>query len=256
LADLVSYNEKHNEANGEGNRDGESFNRSWNSGVEGPTDDAAVKALRRQQQCNFLATLFLSQGVPMLLHGDEMGRSQQGNNNAYCQDNEISWLDWDLREENKDLLELTGHLSALRRDHPVFRRRRWFFGRPIRGSGVSDIGWFAPDGTEMSDEDWQAGVARSIGVLLNGEAIPDPDPRGERVTDDSFLLLFNADSETQRFRIPVGDWGEHWVTVLDTDHLEPLGSSWHPGLGEGEPVKAGDDLEVAARSILLLRRVH
>jgi isoamylase len=255
LADLVSYNEKHNQANGEGNRDGESHNRSWNCGVEGPSDDPEVIALRRRQQLNILATLFLSQGVPMLLYGDEMGRSQQGNNNAYCQDNELSWVDWSLREENNELLELTAHLSQLRRDHPVLRRRRWFFGRRIRGSDVSDIGWFAPDGSEMSDEDWQGGVARSVGVFLNGSAIPDPDPRGERVTDDSFLLLFNAHSEPQRFLIPAKDWGEHWVTVLDTDDLAPLAVAWHPGLGDGEPVKAGDDLEVAARSLVLLRRV-
>jgi isoamylase len=255
LADLVSYNEKHNEANGEGNRDGESFNRSWNSGAEGPTDDPEIRALRRRQQRNLLATLFLSQGVPMVLHGDELGRSQGGNNNAYCQDNELSWLDWRSGEENEGLLELTAHLSELRRDHPVFRRRRWFFGRPIRGSEISDVGWFAPDGTEMSDEDWHSGFAHALGVFLNGRAIPDPDPRGERVTDDSFLVLFNAGSEDVRFRIPVGDWGERWVTVLDTDDLDPVGAAWHPGLGEGEPVKAGDDLDVAGHSLVLLRRV-
>jgi isoamylase len=255
LADLVSYNEKHNDANGEDNRDGESFNRSWNCGVEGPTDDPEVNTLRRRQQRNFLATLFISQGVPMLLHGDEMGRSQGGNNNAYCQDNELSWLDWTLREENEGFRELTLHLSQLRRDHPVFRRRRWFFGRRIRGSDVSDIGWFAPDGSEMSDEDWHSGFAHALGVFLNGRAIPDPDPRGEHITDDSFLLLFNAGSEPVPFRIPAKDWGEHWVTVLDTDDLPPLGATWHPGMGEGEPVKAGDEREVAGYSVVLLRRV-
>ncbi len=269
LADLVSYNDKHNEANGEGNRDGESHNRSWNCGAEGPTDDPEIRALRRRQQRNFLATMFLSQGVPMILGGDEMGRTQEGNNNAYCQDNEISWIDWSLKEENADLVTLTTRLAEFRRDHPVFHRRRFFQGRPIHGETVTDIGWFAHDGSEMSEEDWESGFAKSVGVFLNGEAIPDPDPRGEKVTDDSFLLLFNAHYEPLPFTIPSRDWGDHWVVVLDTDDLplRPDGGTetsatmhgttmvWEPGLGEGEPVKKGEQIDVGARSLMVLRRV-
>ncbi len=267
LADLVSYNDKHNDANGEGNRDGESHNRSWNCGAEGPTDDPEVRALRRRQQRNFLATMFLSQGVPMILGGDEMGRTQGGNNNAYCQDNEISWIDWSLKEENADLLSLTARLAEFRREHPVFHRRRFFQGRPIHGETVTDIGWFAPDGTEMSEDDWESGFAKSVGVFLNGEAIPDPDPRGEKVTDDSFLVLFNAHYESLPFTIPNRDWGDHWVVVLDTDDVAllpgPEGApnghhttaAWEPGLGQGEPVKKGEQIDVGARSLMVLRRV-
>ncbi|HZQ78928.1 MAG TPA: glycogen debranching protein GlgX [Acidimicrobiia bacterium] len=265
LADLVSYNDKHNEANGEDNNDGESHNRSWNCGAEGETDDPEVRALRRRQQRNFLSTLFLSQGVPMLLGGDEMGRTQGGNNNAYCQDNEISWLDWKLLEDNADLVALTGRLAEFRRNHPVFHRRRWFQGRPIHGSDVTDIGWFSPDGSEMTEEDWDSGFAKSIGVFLNGEAIPDPDPRGEKITDDSFLVLFNAHYENLPFTIPDRDWGDRWVVVLDTEGLplrsensaaaNPTTISWEPGFGEGEPVKKGDRIDVAARSLVVLRRV-
>src|SRR5919106_3079353 len=190
LRDLVSYNEKHNEANGEGNRDGESHNRSWNCGVEGPTSDPDILALRARQTRNFLATLFLSQGIPMLLGGDEIGRTQRGNNNAYCQDNEISWYDWGSAD--RDLLELAAELIHFRRAHPVFRRRRWFLGAPIRGSAARDIVWMRPDGEEMSDEDWQNSFAKSMGVFLNGRAIPGTDERGEPVVDDSFYLMFNA----------------------------------------------------------------
>jgi glycogen operon protein len=265
LADLVAFNDKHNEANGEDNNDGESHNRSWNCGAEGPTDDPEIRALRRRQQRNFLATLFLSQGVPMILGGDEMGRTQGGNNNAYCQDNEISWLDWKLLEENADLVSLTARLAEFRRDHPVFHRRRWFQGRPIHGSDVTDIAWFAPDGSEMSEEDWDSGFAKSVGVFLNGGAIPDPDPRGEKVNDESFILLFNAHYENLPFTIPSRDWGDHWVVVLDTDGLpmrpengapaNPTTISWEPGFGEGEPVKKGDRIDVGARSLVVLRRV-
>jgi glycogen operon protein len=270
LRDLVSYNEKHNEANGEDSRDGESHNRSWNSGAEGETDDPEINALRRQRIRNLLATLFLSQGVPMLLAGDEMGRTQKGNNNAYCQDNEISWVDWNLVDEWEDLLNLTAGLIAFRKAHPVFRRRRYFHGRPLRGTGVSDIAWFSPDGTEMSDEDWNSGFAKSMAVFLNGEAIPDPDPRGERITDDTFLMLFNAHHEEIAFTVPAGKWGDQWVVVLDTadlpmlvDATGPNGSSaaaapplaWAPSWGEGEPVKAGEQHPVGARSVAVLRRV-
>ena len=182
LADLVSYNEKHNEANGEENRDGESHNRSWNCGAEGPADDAEVKKLRARQKRNFLATLFLSQGVPMLLGGDEIGRTQRGNNNAYCQGNEISWFDWE--QADSELLAFTRCLIAIRREHYIFRRRRWFQGRPLRSAGVADIAWFRPDGTPMNDEDWQTGFARSLGVFLNGRGITGRDRRGTRHEDD------------------------------------------------------------------------
>jgi isoamylase len=211
LADLVSYNDKHNEANGEENRDGESFNRSWNCGVEGPTDDPMTLACRRRQQRNFLATLFLSQGVPMLLGGDEIGRTQKGNNNAYCQDNEISWFDW--ARVDVELLAFTHRVIALRRDHPIFRRRRWFQGRPIRG--VPDIAWFRPDGAEMDDADWESGFARSVAVFLNGDAIPDRDDRGRRVTDDWFLLVLNAHDEPIEWTLP-SHGVVRWRGVLDT----------------------------------------
>jgi glycogen operon protein len=246
LRDLVSYNEKHNEANGEESRDGESHNRSWNCGAEGPTDDPEVNALRARQQRNFLATLFLSQGIPMLLGGDEMGRTQGGNNNAYCQDNEISWFDWENVDEG--LLEFTSRLIAFRREHPVFRRRRWFLGTRIRGEGVRDIGWFRPDGELMSDEDWSHSFAKSLGVFLNGDAIPSLDPRGEQVTDDSFYVLFNAHHEPLPFRLPARpEWGERWKKVLDTDAVVP---------GEEEPVyEAGAEVPVAARGVVVLMRV-
>ena len=174
LHDLVSYNEKHNEANGEDNRDGESHNRSWNYGVEGPTDDGEVHALRERQKRNFLATLLLSQGVPMIAHGDELGRTQQGNNNVYCQDNELSWVDWDDAREHEVLTEFTARLAALRAAHPVFRRQRFFQGRPIRGSSIDDIAWLRPDGQQMTDEDWNAGHARTIAIFLNGQRHPGP----------------------------------------------------------------------------------
>ncbi|MEW6475492.1 MAG: glycogen debranching protein GlgX [Actinomycetota bacterium] len=196
LVDLVSYNRKHNEANGEGNRDGTDDNRSWNCGVEGPTDDPDVVELRNRQRRNFLVTLFLAQGVPMLLGGDELGRTQRGNNNGYCQDNELSWYDW--CSADVQVLEFTRFLISLRARHPVFRRRRFFQGRPIWGDELSDIGWFRPDGEEMRDDDWRAGFAKAVGVFLNGEEIPDPDPRGRRIVDDSFLVLFNAHLERNR----------------------------------------------------------
>jgi glycogen operon protein len=221
LADLVSYNQKHNEANGENNADGEDHNRSWNCGAEGPSADPDVIACRMRQQRNFIATLLLSQGVPMLLGGDEVGRTQQGNNNAYCQDNEISWYDWERLDE--DLLEFTQRLIALRRDHPVFRRRRWFSGRPIRGT--ADVGWFKHDGTEMNDSDWDAGFARSIGLFLNGEAIHTPDERGQRVMDDSFLLLFNAHNESLAWTLPIELRGRWQVAADSTVPREAWGET-------------------------------
>ncbi|HKV11115.1 MAG TPA: glycogen debranching protein GlgX [Thermoanaerobaculia bacterium] len=246
LRDLVSYNDKHNEANGEDNRDGESHNRSWNHGVEGETEDPEINALRARQQRNFLATLFLSQGIPMLLGGDEMGRTQHGNNNAYCQDNEISWFDWEHVDEG--LLEFTSRLIAFRRDHPVFRRRRWFLGARIHGEGVRDIGWFRTDGELMNDGDWNNGLAKSLGVFLNGEAIPSLDPRGERVFDDSFYVLFNAHGDRLAFRLPPRpEWGERWEEVLDTAR-----GGFN---GRGEVFAAGKEVEVEARSVVVLRRL-
>jgi isoamylase len=245
LRDLVSYNEKHNAANGEENKDGESHNRSWNCGAEGPTDDAAVNALRGRQQRNFLATLFLSQGIPMLVGGDELGRTQQGNNNAYCQDNELSWIDW--QGADPTLLEFTRRLVHLRRRHPVFRRRRWFQGRALRGSTTSDIGWFTPDGQEMTEEDWNVGFAKTLGVYLNGQAIPDPDPRGERIVNDSFYVLLNAHHEPLTFTLPARDWGRRWALVLATTSATPE--------EEGPVHEAGRALEVEGRSLMVLRRV-
>jgi glycogen operon protein len=214
LRDLVSYNEKHNEANGEDNRDGESHNRSWNCGAEGPTDDPAVNELRRRQSRNFISTVLLSQGIPMMLGGDEMGRTQRGNNNAYCQDNEISWFDWTSIDEG--LLEFTRRMVRLRRDHPVFQRRRWFKGLPVQGTELADIAWFRFDGQPMCEEDWQTGFAKSFGVFLNGDALRDLDANGARVADDSFLLAFNAHHEPLPFAIPGAEYGTAWRIVVDT----------------------------------------
>ena len=248
LNDLVSYNDKHNEANGEGSTDGESHNRSWNCGVEGPTDDLDVVALREQQKRNFITTLLLSQGVPMIVHGDEMGRTQHGNNNAYCQDNEVAWVDWAAERENWTMLEFTATVAKLRREHPVFRRRRYFVGQPVRGhGGVDDIAWFTPSGTPMSDEDWESGFAKSVGVFLNGEGIPDRDARGERVVDESFLLLFNAHFGCMPFTLPGEAFGQSWQIMLDT--AAPL--------VRGERgLKAGSGIDVEARSLLVLRRSY
>ncbi|GII75199.1 glycogen operon protein GlgX homolog [Sphaerisporangium rufum] len=245
LRDLVSYDHKHNDANGEGNRDGTDDNRSWNCGVEGPAG-GAVEALREQQKRNFLATLFLSQGVPMLSHGDELGRTQQGNNNAYCQDNEISWVDWSDVRENWLLLEFSQRLARLRRDHPVFRRRRFFFGRAVRGSGdeLTDIAWLTPGGSEMTDGDWQNGYAKSLCVFLNGEAITEPDRRGRRIVDDSFLLMFNAHHDLIDFTIPK-DFGDVWVPEIDT--AVPIEV-------DARLYRAGEQVPVAGRSVRVLRR--
>ncbi|HEX5757956.1 MAG TPA: glycogen debranching protein GlgX [Thermoanaerobaculia bacterium] len=245
LADLVAYDEKHNEANGEGNRDGESHNRSWNCGVEGPTADPEVLACRRRRQRSFLATLLLSQGVPMLLGGDELGRTQRGNNNAYCQDDELSWFDWEGGDE--ELLEFTARLVRFRRRHPVFRRRRFFQGRPVRGTGSSDIVWLRPDGLTMRDEDWAAGFARSLAVFLNGRQIPSRGPRGERIADASFLLLFNAHHEPVLFRLPEAPWSGRWLEVLDT--AKPLPE-------DGAETAAGEEVAVAGRAVVVLRRVE
>ncbi|NMR19424.1 glycogen debranching protein GlgX [Cellulomonas fimi] len=246
LADLVSYNEKHNEANGEDNKDGESHNRSWNCGVEGPTSDPEVRALRGRQQRNFLTTLLLSQGVPMIAHGDELGRTQQGNNNVYAQDNELSWIDWNLDAPRLALVEFTQRLVRLRRDHPVLRRRRFFAGQPDqdRESNLRDIAWFTPSGENMRQEAWEVDHARAVMVFLNGEAISEPDPRGEPIVDDSFLVMFNASPDDLTFTLPPADFGAEWTCVLDTDH----------NLEVGESVDAASVVKVTARSTVVLTR--
>jgi glycogen operon protein len=243
LRDLVSYNEKHNEANIDDNNDGEGHNRSWNCGVEGPTDDEKVLELRARQSRNFLATMFVSQGVPMICHGDELGRTQQGNNNGYCQDNELTWVDW--AKVDVDLLAFTRELSALRRDHPVFRRRRFFDGRPVRrGKGLPDIQWFTPDGAEMSEEDWDSGFGRSIAVFLNGQGITDRDNRGERVVDHSFLLCFSAHDEAIEFTVPGEEYAAAWDLLIDT-----MGGDEDPRI-----VEAGGTVAVGPRAVVVLRR--
>jgi len=243
LRDLVSYNEKHNLANGEDNRDGTWDNRSWNCGVEGPTDDPDVLALRARQQRNFLATLMLSQGIPMLLSGDESGRTQQGNNNAYCQDNEISWLDWEHVDE--ELRDFTRRLIHFRRAHPVFHRRRWFQGESLHGAGQEDIAWFDSQGAQASEQLWREGVVQSLGIFINGENFPNPHARGEPVKDDSFYLIFNAHFDAVDFVLPPNHWGLRWLIIFDTSR------GW---VENGPPMEAGATLSVVARSFVLLQR--
>jgi glycogen operon protein len=244
LQDLVSYNEKHNEANGENNQDGESHNRSWNCGAEGPTDDTNIIALRNQQKRNFLTTLFLSQGVPMLVSGDELGKSQSGNNNAYCQDNEISWINW--QAEDKDLLSFTQKLIHFQHAHPVFCRRRWFKGRPIQGSGVEDIAWFLPDGNSMNEENWNHDFAKSLGIFLNGKAIPSDGPKGEPITDNNFYIVFNAYEEELPYVLPSEEFGSAWIKVIDTheNFFEEKG---------GQSFAPGDIIKVQGRSVVVLK---
>jgi isoamylase len=244
LADLTSYNDKHNEAN-PGDGGGEDHNRSWNCGVEGPTDDPEVSALRWRQRRNFLTTLFLSQGVPMLLGGDEFARTQQGNNNGYCQDNEITWYDWSWEEEQRELAAFTRRLIRLRRRHPVFRRRQFFRGE---GPGrTDDVEWFRPDGEAMTAQDWAFEGARTLGVFLNGKAIPTRDVRGRRILDDSFLLLFHAGSEPIACTLPPKEHATDWGVVVDTAQ---------PELRDGhQTASAGDTVEVQARSVMVLRRL-
>jgi len=252
LADLVSYNTKHNEANGEGNRDGSDDNRSWNCGVEGPTADPAVNALRGRQRRNFLATLFCSQGVPMLLAGDEIGRTQQGNNNAYCQDNEVSWVDWGMAEREAGLLGFTRGLSALRREHPVFRRRRFFRGQPAGDGHLADIAWLTPSGREMGDKDWGA-PRRALTVFLNGDALTEPGPHGERVRDDSFLLMLSAERDPVEFTVPGVKYGERWAVIVDTGADGQADPPGRPGNSPPE-VAAGDRVTRTGNSMAVLRR--
>ncbi len=247
MRDLVSYNGKHNEANGEGNRDGTDDNRSWNCGVEGDTDNAAINELRARQVRNLLATLLLSTGVPMLVAGDEMGRSQGGNNNAYCQDNDVSHLDWDLAEKEASLLELSKLLIHLRRTHPVFRQRAFFLGRPVGKGGVKDLAWFTPSGEEMSVSDWLAPAARTIGMYLSGSGIRTRDARGGAIVDDSFLLLLHAAGEPVDFVLPGAPWASSYELVLDTG--QPLAEE------PAEPLerRPGDRLARLPRSFAVLR---
>jgi isoamylase len=245
LRDLVSYNGKHNEANGEDNRDGSDDNRSWNCGAEGDTDDPDVLQLRGRQQRNLLATLLLSQGVPMIAHGDEFGRTQRGNNNGYCQDNELSWTDWSLDQEQRELLDFTRALVRLRRAHPVLRRRR-FFGGARGAHGLGDLTWFRPDGNPMQDSNWNWDEARAVTVFLNGEAITEPGPTGERVVDDSFLILLNGHYEPLEFRLPGDPYGSAWTVAADT--AEPAGG------GDETEHKAGSTVRLQARSTLVLTR--
>ena len=266
LRDLVSYNEKHNEANGENNQDGESHNRSWNCGVEGPTDDPAISVLRLQQRRNFLTTLLLSQGVPMLAHGDEMGRTQLGNNNGYCQDSDLTWVDWDLDDDDAELLRFTRRLVQLRKDHPVFRRRRFFAGTADHGgeSDLGDIAWFMPNGKHMDGEAWRDGMARSLMVFLNGDAIPAPDRRGNAVHDDSFLVVFNAHDEAITFTLPEQEYGVEWYIEVDTSLS--ASAATHASAGAADPTTAATssaaastvlepetEFSVTARSIVVLR---
>ena len=247
LRDLVSYNDKHNDANGEGNRDGESHNRSWNCGAEGPSDDPAIRALRLRQQRNLLTTLLLAQGVPMIAHGDEFGRTQQGNNNVYCQDNELAWVDWDLDADQEGLLDFTRHVVRLRAEHPVFRRRRFFAGSADHGgeSELGDIAWFEPDGQHMDEEAWANGFAKSLMIFLNGLAIREQDARGGAIRDDSFLVLFNAHHEPIDFALPEQSYGDRWFTEIDTAAQEAPESGADVHL-------AGATLTVAARSVVVL----
>ena len=245
LNDLVSYDEKHNEANGDGNRDGDDNNQSWNCGVEGPTDDPKINMLRRRQRRNFLTTLLLSQGLPMLLGGDEFGRSQNGNNNAYCQDNEISWINWQRDEKQNQLLEFTKKLIHLRKDHPVFRRPKFFQGRRIRGSEIKDVMWFNPGGNEMSDEEWSSPFVRCLGMLLSGDTADVVNFEGEPIRDDTFLLLINSHFEPIQFVLP-GQEHLGWELFLDTTNEDGF-------LREARGFASGDDVDLAERSARLLR---
>ena len=245
LRDLVSYNDKHNEANGEDGNDGDNSNSSWNCGAEGDTDNQEVLDLRARQQRNFLTTLLLSQGVPMIAHGDELGRTQQGNNNAYCQDSELSWVDWELDQAQRDLLDFTRRLVHLRQTHPILRRRRFFQGAST-GEQIGDLAWLLPDGQQMQDTHWHWEEARAVAVFLNGDAITEPDERGDRVTDDSFLIMFNGHHEPVDFRLPTKEFGQTWGVAVDTTH--PLGQD-----GSKE-LQAESTVRIDGRSTLVLIR--
>jgi len=246
LNDLVSYNDKHNEANGEENRDGHNNNLSWNCGVEGPTDDPVILDLRERQKRNLLATLFLSQGVPMLLAGDEISRSQHGNNNAYCQDNELAWLNWQLGPAQQQLLKFTTHMIELRRQHPIFRRRDFFQGRPLHGGAVKDIVWLKPDGIEMTTEEWTKDFARCLGVYLSGDALEETDAHGRPIVDESFLMLFNAHHDAVPFMLPEFVPGASWLARIDT--------SFSDAVPELETVTPRTEYPLQGRSLVLLQQ--
>ncbi|RKR84373.1 glycogen operon protein [Mucilaginibacter gracilis] len=239
LNDLVSYNDKHNDANGEGNNDGESNNRSWNCGAEGPTDDSAINELRERQKRNFLTTLFLSQGVPMLVSGDELSKTQNGNNNAYCQDNELSWINWD--KQDTALLNFTKKLIDLRKNHPTFCRRHWFQGQPIKG--INDIAWFLPEGTELTEEHWKADFAKSLGVYINGKGIKTRGEKGQKMVDDHFYIIFNAHHEPLTYILPPEQFAPDWQKILDTAQ---------PDWEKKETCKAGEDIKIQGRSVVVL----
>ena len=247
LTDLVSFNEKHNEANGEENRDGNDNNLSWNCGAEGPTEDAQINKLRERQKRNFLATLLVSQGVPMLTAGDEVGRTQQGNNNAYCQDNEINWHDWYWGDERWALLNFTKKMIRMRQDHPIFRRRDFFHGVLVGDSGRRDVSWLAPDGHEMAVEEWEKEFARCLGMRLNGEGLPETDIRGRELHDDSFLVLFNAHHDAIDFALPQLPDGWGWRTDIDTSFVD--------GTPSGEVSTPQGTYPLQGRSLAILREV-
>lgn len=246
LHDLVSYNEKHNEANGENNNDGESHNRSWNCGAEGDTGDGEITALRNKQKRNFLTTLFLCQGVPMIVAGDELGKTQKGNNNAYCQDNEISWIDW--QHADHELLTFTQHLIRFYKAHPAFSRKRWFKGRVMEDSGLKDIDWFLPSGKSMTQENWNHDFAKSLAVYLNGRGLRTTDAKGERIIDDDFYIIFNAHFEALQYKLPPRKYGTKWLKVIDT--------AANMVSDEGVPLKRGarHTIEVEGRSMIVLKQ--
>ena len=248
LADLVSYNHKHNEANGENNQDGHNNNLSWNCGVEGPTSEPDIDALRARQRRNLIATVMLSQGVPMLVAGDEIGRTQQGNNNAYCQDNEISWVDWAVDDEGKALLQFFQRVLQIRRDHPVFRRHRYFQGRPIRGGDLKDLAWLSPEGREMNDHEWAQDFARCLGVYFAGESLEETDRRGRPLRDGNFLLLLNAHHEMISFVLPDFRTGITWQALMDT--------AYEQGLAVDGRFPGSARYELQGRSLALLMEIH
>ncbi|MFK0221027.1 glycogen debranching protein GlgX [Streptomyces vinaceus] len=255
LRDLVSYDGKHNEGNGEDGRDGEDHNRSWNCGAEGETDDAAILALRERQRRNLMTTLILSQGIPMISHGDELGRTQGGNNNAYCQDNPTAWIDWDLDDGARRLLAFTSGLIRLRRDHPVLRRRRFFSGRPSGHAGrvPADVEWLRPDASPMEDEDWAWPQAGALAMFLNGGAITEPDRYGNPVTDDSFLLMFNSSDTAVDFRLPADRFGARWTLLVDTASTDDPDDPDGPDAPDEREFKAGGGLRLESHSTVVLR---
>jgi glycogen operon protein len=253
LNDLVSYNGKHNDANGEDNRDGNNDNLSWNCGVEGPTDDPAVRRLRERQKRNFLATLLLSQGVPMLLAGDELGHSQRGNNNAYCQDSDISWINWELSQEDKQLLDFVRQLIQFRKQQPVLKRRKFFQGRSIRGAEIKDVTWFDPSEKEMNDQGWNAGFVRCLGVLWAGDVIEDVDETGQRIEGETLLILLNAHHEPIPFQLPAHDHEARWQLVLDTARPNGDTASSGPSASEPPSFAAEEKYDLRERSLAVLR---